>query len=1148
VSVAESSAVGLGSRPSSPYKGLAPFEDSELDELLFFGRERDRTVIVANLLAAPLTVLYGPTGVGKSSVLRAGVARDLRALPERPCVVVHDAWVDDPVRSLTSAVSAAVGIEPASLSATVETAAALRGDVFLLLDQLEAYFVYHGADTALAHGLLELVARPELPVHVLLAIREDALARLDAFKNQLPALLANRLRLDHLTRAAGRRAIVGPIEQFGALVPEEEGLAVEPELVEAVLDGVRTGEVVQAGRGRGVSKDAPPEGRVEAPYLQLVMQRLWELERAEGSRVLRLSTLDRLGGPGSIVEEHLERSLSALTLQQKVIAAEMFNHLVTSSGMKVSHSAYDLADYAQTTERELEPVLATLANERILRHVGGDDGEEAYEIFHDVLAEAVLAWRTRFAADRALERERATAKARHRRLVIIAAVSVTALGVMAAVAAYALSQRSDARSSARQAQARESAFNALALLPSDPERSLQLGLRAAQFEPTLPLAETTLRDALLSARGLRSLHGGGGTVRDAEFSPDGTLVATAGGREARLFRVGTGGLTAVLRTGAPVDAVSFSPDGKTVVTAGGDGRAEVWGVGTGARVRTLPGSGSLTSASFSPDGRRIVTTSTDRAVTVWDAGSGRRIFRLTQPAVVTGAAFSPNGRRLVTFGNDFVARVFDLATGRPRLALNAHSPVTDARFSPDGRLIATTSRDGTARIWDARRGRLLHTMSTRVGPLSSDNLLALAFSPDGEWLVTVGTEGDGRVWNVATGALETLLVGHLSTVNSVAFSGDESRIITAGSDGSARIWSFPDGSEQAVLLGHRDAVSRASFSPDGTLALTASNDGTARIWDGQVFPLLHERGAHTGAAGGLAFSPDGSTLASVGADGAVRFWPLKANGPERKIQVAAPLDDVAFGDRGKLVAAAGADGVTRIWSYPGDALLHEIRQRGVVEAVAFSPDGRSIATAGSDRTARITPLGGGRQIVLRHPAAVEDVAFSPDGTLVATASADKRARLWRARDGRLIRSFVGHSDDVTSVAFSPDGHLLLTASRDHDARIWDVATGRTLRVLHGHAAFVSDAEFSPDGRWVVTAGPGKAGVWAVSANDLPFDRLFFLAGNTGPIDAAAFAPSGWMLATAGSDGSVRTYTCTLCGTTPQLVGLAKQRLAGLASK
>ena len=82
--------------PASPFKGLNAFEDSELDALLFFGREREREIVVANLIASRLTVLYGPSGVGKSSLLGAAVARSLRELPENPLVVVHSRWSDDP--------------------------------------------------------------------------------------------------------------------------------------------------------------------------------------------------------------------------------------------------------------------------------------------------------------------------------------------------------------------------------------------------------------------------------------------------------------------------------------------------------------------------------------------------------------------------------------------------------------------------------------------------------------------------------------------------------------------------------------------------------------------------------------------------------------------------------------------------------------------------------------------------------------------------------------------------------------------------------------------------------------------------------------------------------------------------------------------
>jgi predicted KAP-like P-loop ATPase len=105
-----------------PYKGLASFEDSDRDVQFFFGREREREIICANLMASKLTVLYGDTGVGKSSVLRAGVARELRSREEPLGVVVFDAWKDDPAAGLREALAAAAEIDPrATLADTLET-------------------------------------------------------------------------------------------------------------------------------------------------------------------------------------------------------------------------------------------------------------------------------------------------------------------------------------------------------------------------------------------------------------------------------------------------------------------------------------------------------------------------------------------------------------------------------------------------------------------------------------------------------------------------------------------------------------------------------------------------------------------------------------------------------------------------------------------------------------------------------------------------------------------------------------------------------------------------------------------------------------------------------------------------------------------
>src|SRR5262249_56749918 len=91
----------------------APFDESELDALLFFGRETETEIAVANLLAARLTILYGPSGVGKSSLLRAGVTRRIRELTGKRAigrghdgaVVVVSSWADDPVATIAAAVA-----------------------------------------------------------------------------------------------------------------------------------------------------------------------------------------------------------------------------------------------------------------------------------------------------------------------------------------------------------------------------------------------------------------------------------------------------------------------------------------------------------------------------------------------------------------------------------------------------------------------------------------------------------------------------------------------------------------------------------------------------------------------------------------------------------------------------------------------------------------------------------------------------------------------------------------------------------------------------------------------------------------------------------------------------------------------------------
>ena len=174
---------------------------------------------------------------------------------------------------------------------------------------------------------------------------------------------------------------------------------------------------------------------------------------------MRLETLERLGGANEVVRTHLERALSEFPTEDKDVAADVFSHLVTPSGTKIAHGLHDLARYAHVEEDRLEPIVTRLVHERILRPVakrangsvnGGAD-TAPYEIFHDVLGEAVLDWRTRYESERRVALERAESDRRHRRVLGILGVVIVALAAMTAIAAYAVAQRSEANKQAARA-------------------------------------------------------------------------------------------------------------------------------------------------------------------------------------------------------------------------------------------------------------------------------------------------------------------------------------------------------------------------------------------------------------------------------------------------------------------------------------------------------------------------------------------------------------------------------------------------------------------------------------------------------------------------------------------------------------------------
>jgi WD40 repeat protein len=771
--------------PETPYVGLVPY--GEEDAAFFFGRDEEKWIVAGNLRASGLTLLYGASGVGKTSLLRAGAIHDLHELARENAltkldrtpfaVCVFAAWRDDPLPALMETIRAAageaLGVDGLSPWQPGEPAAdTLRSwteevrTLLVVLDQFEDYFLYHPAEdgeSTFAGEFPAIVNDPNLRVHFLLSIREDALAKLDRFKGRIPRLFANYVRIEHLNRAAARRAIEGPIEEWNRRrSSQERAYTLEPALVEAVIDATVTGALALGqGGARDPTSAAGDVQRVEAPFLQLVMERLWRATVDAGAFDLTVSRLDELGGAQRIVENHLLEALASLTKPEQAVAADAFRFLVTSAKTKIAHPASDLAAWTRRPEPELAAVLDKLCrgeSGRILRRISPPptgNGDTRYELFHDVLAEPIAEWRAGYEQE---QRRRATV----RRFARVGGVLLLLVGVFATLGIWALVQRNEARSATRSATSLALAAEASGTVDDHVEQSLLLGLEALRDSPSAE-ASSVMVEALEVARrsGAKAiLRGDAEGVRTIAYSPDGRTLASAD-FDGTLRLWDTQARTTL---GEPlrghtneVWGLSFSPDGRTLASSSFDGTVRLWSV-EGQRPLGAPidaGVGAVRSVAFSPDGHTVAFGGSDDTVRLWDVRAREAVgvpWRGHRSSVMS-VAFSPDGRTLASGSADRTVRLWDVRTGKQRgLELDGHtSKVVSVAFSPDGRTLASSDLAGDVRLWN------VSTHEPLGEPLQSETgeVWSVAFSPDGRTVASAGFDGTVRLWNVETGSVST---------------------------------------------------------------------------------------------------------------------------------------------------------------------------------------------------------------------------------------------------------------------------------------------------------------------------------------------------------------------------------------------------------
>jgi len=263
---------------------------------------------------------------------------------------------------------------------------------------------------------------------------------------------------------------------------------------------------------------------------------------------------------------------------------------------------------------------------------------------------------------------------------------------------------------------------------------------------------------------VRELAGHADVIHNLQFSPDGKLLAAAGGPaslqgELKIWDVATGALvkTIVGHTDF-IYSCAWSPDNKNIATASYDKLVKIWDVTSGAEVKTLKDhADAVYGVAYNPAGNLLASASADRSVKVWDVATGKRIYTLTGHGdIVFSVAWSPAGNQLCSVGADKTLRVWNVNAQNGNQAQNtgAHGKsVNEVAYSPDGSMMATASDDKTVKIWKPGNGSPIQTIKDLP-----DAMLSVAFSPDNKLVAAGGFDGSVKIYVVADGKLQSTII------------------------------------------------------------------------------------------------------------------------------------------------------------------------------------------------------------------------------------------------------------------------------------------------------------------------------------------------------------------------------------------------------
>ncbi|MDX2255825.1 MAG: hypothetical protein NW214_09940 [Pseudanabaenaceae cyanobacterium bins.39] len=1092
----------------------------QTSEISASGRNHDVEYLVEKILSSEqcLTVIHGESGVGKSSLVNAGLIpalcqRSLIGQEIRPIKIsVYTNW--------RQVLSSAIGMEPTNntdfILYRLQQIASHGTQIILVFDQFEEFFFTNTLNDAqqvfikfwqncIKSAFLKLV----------ISIREDylhLLLGLDSDNGDIDILSRNfRYALGNLSLHDAKILINN--------VTTQANFILEPALVEALVQDL--------GGDRGT---------VRPIELQLVGSQL------QDRNITTLAEYQQAGGKQKLVEQSVQEVIKAcghadfIAQQVLVLLTDEYGKrpLKTYSELRTELLAH-IPD-PQQLEPKLDLVLEILVGSGLVFQLP-EVPHNRYQLVHDYLASFIRSNQESELLGE-LQKVRSSeerSRANLNRLTKIALLG-TALGLimMAGLAFQANRQRQIAQlgeinalvSSANSSFLLNQQLKALETILTSAKKlealnvDLNIDSDRANSLDRNQIVQRTYESLQLIIYNIRERYQFTNAKADspfyvAKFSPDGKMIALAG-FDGSVYLFQSNGKPIAQMTGfkaREIRGLSFSNDGKKIASSGSGKIVRIWDVQTGKLLQEFSAhQDDVLRVDFHPDGKRLLTASKDGWVKVWDSEQAVELlsirpegatpttdsnstdssFIAKQNEVVQDASFSPDGSMIVT-GKYHKIALWDLQ-GNQLAQINAHDAmIYTVRFNHQGNQLASSGRDKSVKLWQIApeviaQAKLAAPPNTPSPPSitpklklvqlfegNASDIISLSFSNDDSRLA-FGFQNNSVVIFNLDGSLDSVIGEHSDGVFDVVFSPNDRYLLSASKDRSARLW-YVQTSLLKTLYGHKNTIWSVSYSPNNQFFASGSVDKTVRIWNADG-SLHKELIGHQDTVYGVSFSHDSKMLVSASEDGSARIWDSLTGKLLHVLNMhGASLIYATFSPDQKILATLGSDKKIKLWQWNQTnqpPLWRElVGHTQDVWAISFSPDSKFIASTGNDATIRIWEVQTGKSLVINdvHTNGGLAIAYSPDGKLIASVGKDGKLKLWEPQTGKLIKEIVMDRANTWSygLAFHPNGQVIAVGNADKSIKIFDTKSGNLLKTLSAHTAEVNAIAFSPDGQKVVSA-------------------------------------------------------------------------------